>query len=219
MIIWWQMQPLWMCYLVVILLMAMESSIFPVPSEVVIPPAAIMAVTQGHMSILGVVLAGTFGSWLGSAITYGVSRSVGRPLVLRYGKYFFMPPHKVERAEFFLQRYQNGGIFFARLLPVVRHLISIPAGMIRMNFVIFSVLTITGAFIWCGILALYGNKIGKDNPHMLDTPKELVAAIKNESLGIIIIVAILCALYFLMIKLSSRKPGNPGKEKVAEEGE
>src|SRR3954468_14047209 len=78
----------------VIILMAMESSIFPVPSEIVIPPAAIMAASGGKMSLFGVIAAGTFGSWLGSAITYWVALSAGRALVLRWGKYFFIPPDK-----------------------------------------------------------------------------------------------------------------------------
>lgn len=188
----------------VVILMAMESSIFPVPSEVVIPPAAIMA-SQGTMSFWGVILAGTFGSWLGSAITYWVSRIVGRPIVMKYGKYFFMPPQKVERAEVFLQRYEKGGIFFARLLPVVRHLISIPAGMVKMGFGVFSVITTIGSFVWCSILTWYGYKIGKDNPGMLDNPEGLIQAVKKESLGIIVVVALLCLLYFVMLKMSSRK--------------
>lgn len=188
----------------VIVLMAMESSIFPVPSEVVIPPAAIMA-SQGIMSFWGVILAGTFGSWLGSAITYWVSRIVGRPIVMKYGKYFFMPPQKVERAEIFLQRYEKGGIFFARLLPVVRHLISIPAGMVKMGFGVFSVITIIGSFVWCSILTWYGYKIGKDNPGMLENPEGLIQAVKNESFGIIVVVALLCLLYFVMLKMSSGK--------------
>ena len=132
----------------VIILMAMESSIFPVPSEIVIPPAAILAASGGKMSIAGVIVAGTFGSWLGSAITYWVALFVGRPVVLKWGKYFFIPPDKLERAERFMRRYEGGGIFFARLLPVIRHLISIPAGIIRMGFMKFSALTITGAAIW-----------------------------------------------------------------------
>ena len=116
-------------YAGVIVLMAMESSIFPVPSEVVIPPAAILSAQDGaSMSFWGVVVAGTFGSWLGSAITYAVARIVGRPVIMRWGKFFFMPPNKVEKAEVFLQRYEVSGVFFARLLPVIRHLISIPAG-------------------------------------------------------------------------------------------
>src|SRR6478672_475932 len=88
----------------VIILMAMESSIFPVPSEVVIPPAAILAASGGQMSLPGVILAGTFGSWLGSAITYWVALWVGRPVILRWGKYFFIPPDKLERAERFMHR-------------------------------------------------------------------------------------------------------------------
>lgn len=103
-------------YLGIIILMAMESSIFPVPSEVVMPPAAFLA-AQGKLNLWGVILAGTFGSWLGSAITYGFSRWLGRPFVLRFGKYFFIKPEKLERAEVFMHRYEAGGIFFARLLP------------------------------------------------------------------------------------------------------
>lgn len=90
------------------------------------------------MSFWGVVVAGTFGSWLGSAITYAVARIVGRPVIMRWGKFFFMPPNKVEKAEVFLQRYEVSGVFFARLLPVIRHLISIPAGLVRMGFGVFS---------------------------------------------------------------------------------
>lgn len=149
-------------YAGVIILMAMESSIFPVPSEVVIPPAAILsAQPDAPMSFWGVVLAGTFGSWLGSAITYVVARVVGRPVIMRWGKFFFMPPHKVEKAELFLQRYEVSGVFFARLLPVIRHLISIPAGIVRMGFGVFSLVTTLGAFAWCAVLAWYGHRIGE----------------------------------------------------------
>ena len=117
-------------YLGVILLMAMESSIFPVPSEVVIPPAAFWA-AQGQMSKWGVILAGTFGSWLGSAITYFLAAWLGRIIVVRWGKWFFISEEKLLRAEHFVHRYEAGGVFFARLLPVIRHLISIPAGLVR----------------------------------------------------------------------------------------
>src|SRR6185369_2373340 len=85
-------------YLGIIVLMAMESSIFPVPSEVVIPPAAYWA-AQGKMSFWGVVLAGTFGSWLGSAITYWVAFGLGRAFILKFGKWIHITPEKVERAE------------------------------------------------------------------------------------------------------------------------
>src|SRR3954469_16157005 len=98
-------------YLGIVVLMAMESSIFPVPSEIVIPPAAFLA-AQGHLSFAGVVIAGTVGSYLGAAITYWVSRLVGRPLVMRYGRYFLLGPDKIARAEVWLARYEAGGIFF-----------------------------------------------------------------------------------------------------------
>src|ERR1700733_4419660 len=119
-------------YLGVFLLMAMESSILPVPSELVIPPAAYWA-SQGEMSIAGVVIAGTAGSYFGAMVMYVASRVLGRPLVLRYGRYILVSPAKLEQAERFLARYETGGVFFARLLPVIRHLIGIPAGIVRMS--------------------------------------------------------------------------------------
>src|SRR5215467_9772837 len=142
-------------YLGIIALMAMESSIFPVPSEIVIPPAAFLA-AQGNLSFTGVIAAGTLGSYLGAAITYWVSRLVGRPIILRFGRYFFVSPEKLERAEIWLARYEAGGVFFARLLPVIRHLISIPAGIVRMNFTTFSLMTFLGSALWCGVLAWLG---------------------------------------------------------------
>ena len=192
----------------VIILMAMESSIFPVPSEIVIPPAAILAASSGRMSLVGVIIAGTFGSWLGSAITYWVALLVGRPVILRWGKYFFISPDKLERAERFMRRYEGGGIFFARLLPVIRHLISIPAGIIRMGFVKFSALTIVGAAIWCSVLAWLGGKVGDklraEGKDPLD-PVALVAAVKHESHYIIAAVLLVCVLYFVAMKLTASK--------------
>ena len=192
----------------VVILMAMESSIFPVPSEIVIPPAAILAASTGKMSLTGVILAGTFGSWLGSAITYWVALAVGRPVVEKWGKYFFIPPEKLARAERFMHRYEAGGIFFARLLPVLRHLISIPAGIIRMGFLKFSILTTVGAAIWCSVLAWLGGKVGArlsaEGKNPLDAV-ELVQAVKHESLYIVAAVLLVCLLYFAAMKMTASK--------------
>ncbi len=201
--IWFQWVQDW-GYGGVILLMAMESSIFPVPSEVVIPPAAFLA-AQGKMSLWGVILAGTFGSWLGSSITYAVSRYAGRPFILKFGKYFFISPEKLERAEHFMTRYEAGGIFFARLLPVVRHLISIPAGIVRMPFGKFSLMTVIGSAIWCSVLTWFGKGVADRNPKLMENPEEMIHAMKHESLGIIAGVAIIGVLYFLMLKLTAPK--------------
>ncbi len=177
-------------YLAVFCLMALESTVFPIPSEVVIPPAAIVAATQQGtgMSLTGVVIAGTLGSWFGSAIMYWVARWLGRPAVLRWGKYFFVPPDKLARAEVFLRRYEAGGIFFARLLPVIRHLISIPAGIVRMGFLKFSLLTLIGAGAWCSVLAWT----------------------KSESFPIVGAVLLVCLLYFVAMKVTAPKSA-PGE--------
>ena len=188
----------------VALLMAMESSIFPVPSEVVIPPAAFLA-AQGKMSLVGVIIAGTVGSWVGSAITYAISRWLGRPFVLRFGKYFFISPDKLERAEVFMARYEAGGIFFARLLPVVRHLISIPAGIVRMPFAKFSAMTTVGSALWCSILAWYGKGVAERNPDLMKDPEALIHAIKGESLWFVLGILVIGALYFVMLKLTAPK--------------
>ncbi len=191
-------------YLGIIALMAMESSIIPVPSEIVIPPAAYWA-SQGQLSLWGVLLAGTFGSWLGSAISYWVSRGVGRVVVVNYGKYFFLSEAKLVMAERWLHRYEAGGIFFARLLPVIRHLISIPAGIVRMNFGVFSLMTVAGSALWCYVLARVGQQVIGVNPGLLDHPNELAHSMKGTSLSLVGIVLVLCALYFLVVKLTAPK--------------
>jgi len=182
--------------------MAMESSVFPVPSEIVIPPAAFWA-AQGKMSFWGVVAAGTFGSWLGSAITYWIALWVGRLIIVKWGRVFFITEEKLQRAEHFVHRYEAGGVFFARLLPVVRHLISIPAGIVRMNFGIFSLMTTVGAFAWCTVLAWYGDKLSRNHPDLINDPEKMMHAIKSESMPIVLGVLVFCALYLLAMRLTA----------------
>ena len=191
-------------YAGVVVLMALESTIVPVPSEVVIPPAAYW-VAQGHMSLLGVVLAGTLGSFLGSAASYWVARGVGRFAVTTYGKRFLLTEEKCERAERFLQRYGAGGVFFARLLPVVRHLVSIPAGILRMGFLKFSVFTIVGSALWCGVLAWLGARVSERNPGLMDSPEDMIHAVKHESLSFVGAVVVLAVLYVVTMRLTARR--------------
>ncbi len=205
--VWFQWVQDW-GYLGVIVLMAMESSIFPVPSEVVIPPAAFLA-AQGKLSLLGVIAAGTLGSWIGAAITYWVSRWLGLAVITRWGKYFFINEAKLKRAEHFAERYEAGGIFFARLLPVVRHLISIPAGVLEMRFGMFSVMTIVGSAIWCSILAWYGKGLQERQPDIIKDPEKMIHAIKHESLWIVGAIAVIGLLYFVMLKMTAKKEAAP----------
>jgi membrane protein DedA with SNARE-associated domain len=149
-------------YWLVGLLMAVESSIVPLPSELVIPPAAHLAYTKGTMSVWGVVLVGALGSWVGASAMYWAARLAGRPLAERYGRYVFIPPAKIAAAELWAARFGAFGVFFSRLLPVVRHLIGIPAGIVRMPFGLYSVYTLLGSTLWCAILAWLGIKAGQD---------------------------------------------------------
>jgi len=186
----------------IVLLMAMESSIFPVPSEVVIPPAAYWA-AHGTMNFWGVVTAGTVFSYIGSTITYWVSLWLGRLVVVKFGRYFLINETKLQRAERLLHRYEAGGIFFARLLPVVRHLISIPAGVVRMNFAVFSAMTIFGSFTWCWLLAEFGTRA--ITTEMMANPVKMVEQLKAQSHWIIGFIAGFSVLYFIAMKITAPK--------------
>jgi membrane protein DedA with SNARE-associated domain len=187
-------------YIGIIVLMAMASSPLPVPAEVVIPPAAFLA-AQGRFSLAGVIIAGTVGAYLGAALMYGLSQWIGRPLVLRFGRYVLLTPKKLEQAETWLDRYEAGGVFFARILPIVRHLISIPAGIVRMNFIVFTVTTLAGSAISCAVLAYLGHRAYEVAPELLTDPAALVHFIKSQSRWILAVVLAFAVLYFLAVRL------------------
>ncbi len=150
-------------YGLIAMLMAIESSVVPLPSELVIPPAAHLAYTeQIPLNVAGVVIAGTIGSWLGATIMYWAARLAGRPLFMRYGKWVMITPEKIEGAGRWADHYGSMGIFISRLLPVVRHLIGIPAGVVKMDFRLYSLFTLLGSAAWCGVLCYVGIKMGQD---------------------------------------------------------
>ena len=151
-----------MNYTTIIVLMAIESSVIPLPSEVVVPPAAYFSLqANSNLDFWVVILAATVGAYLGSAINYGLSMLIGRPIIYAFadskvGHFLRLSKEKMERAEQYFQKKGSISIFFGRLLPAVRHLISIPAGLSRMNFGTFSFFTILGAGIWNVVLAGLG---------------------------------------------------------------
>jgi membrane protein DedA with SNARE-associated domain len=153
-------------YPLIALLMAIESSIIPLPSELVIPPAAHLAHVKGNLSVLGIVIAGSLGSWVGATLMYWASRIAGRPLVLKYGGYLMIKPEKIEGAERWATRFGSVGVLISRLLPVVRHLIGIPAGIVRMDYKLFSIYTLLGSALWCAVLCWVGIKAGENKELM-----------------------------------------------------
>src|SRR5437868_15312380 len=191
-------------YLGIIVLMAMGSTPLPLPAEVVVPPAAFLA-AQGRLSLAGVILASTLGAYLGAALMYWLSLWLGRPLVVRFGRFILFPPKKLEEAEHWLGRYEAGGVFFARLLPGVRHLISIPAGIVRMNFIIFSIVTVIGSAISCSILTYLGVRAQHVAPALLKDPEALIQSVRGHSKWLLLVVLAFAALYLLSMWLSKRK--------------
>ena len=181
-------------YAGIFLMMAIESTVFPLPSEIVVPPAAYWA-EQGHFSFWGVVLASTLGSWFGSAISYAVARSVGRPLILKYGRYVFLPPKKWELAEQWIHHFSVVGVFFARLLPVVRHLVSLPAGAVKMRFATFSLSTLLGSFVWSVVLAWFGAKVLGSQPRLLQDPEALTHVLKEKLIWFVAAALLMFGLY------------------------
>lgn len=149
-------------YWVVMLFMAVESSFIPFPSEVVVPPAAWKAMTDvSSMHIVGVVVFATIGADLGALLNYYLARRLGRPLIYkfansRWGHFLLIDEAKVRQAEDYFRNHGAASTFFGRLIPAVRQLISIPAGLSRMKVSTFLLYTTIGAAIWNSILALLG---------------------------------------------------------------
>jgi membrane protein DedA with SNARE-associated domain len=174
-------------------LMALESTLVPIPSEVIIPPAAYLAHTKGELSFLGVVLAGTAGSWVGATAMYWAARFLGRPLIVRFGRYVALSQAKIDLAERWCRRYGPPGVFFSRLLPVIRHLIGIPTGILRMDFRWYALATLLGSLLWCGVLAWLGTAVGQH--------PELLAGSLHRFFALVLAVAgILAALYYVFVQ-------------------
>ena len=144
----------------IIALMAMESSILPVPSELVMPPAGYWA-AKGQMSFPIALICGVVGSVIGALANYYGAQLIGRPLIQRYGRYVLLSEKNLLRSERFFAQHGEISTLIGRLFPVIRHLISIPAGLHRMPLPKFILYTAVGAAVWCAILTWIGYFLGQ----------------------------------------------------------
>jgi membrane protein DedA with SNARE-associated domain len=153
-------------YMGIAILMTVESSLLPFPSEIIIPPAAYLA-SQGKMNLLLVVIIGILGSLIGASINYILAYYLGRPLIYklaskRWAHLLLITPEKIERSEKYFLNNANSATFIGRLIPMIRQLVSLPAGFSRMPFGRFIALTALGSGLWVSILAALGYLIGSN---------------------------------------------------------
>lgn len=198
-----------MTYTTIVVLMAIESSIIPLPSEVVVPPAAYFALQQGSdLNIWMVMVMATIGATVGALINYGLSMLIGRPILYgfadsKWGHMFMLNSQKLRYAEDYFQRKGSISIFLGRLLPAVRHLISIPAGLARMNIVSFTTFTLLGAALWNVVLAGMGYLLYlavPDDNLLFDQLEHYNHYVKIVGYGLILLVAI-----YIYIKVKKNK--------------
>ena len=185
-------------YTGVFVLMAIESSLIPFPSEIVLIPAGYLAF-QGSMDALLVLLAALLGCLVGAFFNYGLALLVGRPFLERYGKYFFVRPKLLHQADDFFQRHGAISTFTGRLVPGIRQLISLPAGLCRMRLWTFALYTAIGAGLWSAILIALGYFIG-GNEQLIQENLHLVTA------AVLVFVALTLAGYYLWQR---RQPASP----------
>ncbi len=187
-------------YFGVFFLMALESTIVPIPSEIIIPPAAYLA-SKGKLSLMGVIFSGTLGSLAGALFNYYLALKFGRPAFLRFirkfGKYVLLTEISFMKMEGFWHNHGHISTFVGRLLPGLRHVISIPAGFARMALGLFSLYTTLGALIWCTFLALCGYYFGKNETLL----KEYLA---KGSYGVILF-CLLIVLIYIYFKFKMKK--------------
>jgi len=177
-------------YPYIILLMTLESSLFPVPSELVMIPAGYLA-HQGQLDPLLAVACGALGSLLGASFNYLLGRSLGRAFLLRYGRYLLISERKYHEAEGLFLRNARVATFGGRFLPVIRHLISLPAGVFGMPLAPFALLTAGGSALWCSVLVGIGYYFGEPGV-------ALVLRYTHELAYLSLAILVLGAAWFLM---------------------
>lgn len=179
-------------YAGIFIMMFLESSFFPFPSEVVMIPAGYLAY-KGEMNMYLVILFGILGSLAGSLFNYYLAVKFGRRFLIKYGKYFFIKEETIVKMEEFFKKHGHISTFSGRLIPVVRQYISLPAGLAKMNLFVFSLYTSLGAGIWVAILAILGYYLGDNEGLIKEYLRYIIVAI-------LIALAVLAFWYYRKTK-------------------
>lgn len=177
-------------YLGIFIGMFLESTLVPIPSEVIMIPAGIAA-AKGNFNIYLIIIIGTLGNVFGAIFSYYLAKKIGRALIFKIGKYFFIKPEAIIKIENYFKKHGPISVFIGRLLPGFRHFISLPAGLANMNFRLFWIYTSLGSAIWTSILAILGFVIG-DNEQLIAQNLEVIA--------IVVLVSCVFILFYYLLK-------------------
>ena len=184
-------------YAGIFIMMFLESSFFPFPSEVVMIPAGYLAY-KGEMNMYLVILFGILGSLAGAIFNYYFALKLGRRFLMRYGKYILISEDTILKMEDFFNKHGHISTFFGRLIPVVRQYISLPAGLSRMNLFVFSVFTSLGAGIWVVILAFLGYYLGGNEELIKEYLHQIIIAL-------LVLIVFFSYLYYKFTKRKNRR--------------
>lgn len=186
----------------IFLLMVLESMVFPVPSEAVMPFAGFLIV-DGQLSFFWVIIAATLGSIVGSLISYAMGYYGGKPFINKFGKYLLLDSHDLNVTEKFFTKYGSLTIFIGRFIPIIRHLISIPAGIGKMNLVKFSIYTIIGAAMWNSFLTYVGFKLKQNWDEVMTY---------SHTIDIVVLILGVLVFGYYAYKIYSARKKNKTKE-------
>jgi membrane protein DedA with SNARE-associated domain len=193
----------------VVALMAIESACIPLPSEIIMPFAGYL-VAKGAMNFHAAALAGALGCAVGSAMAYGIGAWGGRPFIEKYGRFVLLREKDVDRAEAWFRRYGDAAIFWSRLLPVVRTFISLPAGIARMPFGKFLLLSFLGSVPWCYFLVWVGEVLGRH----ADSFEAVHARITGYFHGADAVIGVALVVLFVLWLRHHLKDDEPAAEKA-----
>ena len=181
-------------YVGVLILMLLESTILPVPAEIVLPPAAYWA-AQGQLSFTGVLTCGILGNLLGALLMYGFFYWTRERFLHQLLRWRLIKESQLISIESWVRDFGAPGVFFARLLPGFRQLVSIPAGMFRMKPRNFALASFLGSTVWCSVLVFWGKKILGSHPELLNSPEDMMNVVRKEMFGFVLLIVGVALLY------------------------